>query len=330
MKPTRIAVLLLLLLLFAQNIGAQVIRIASLAPESTPWGQGLNRIAAEWSRITRGRIQVRIFHGGVAGDESDTIRKMRLGQIQGAVLTTAGLATVVPATLGLSVPGVIESEDELDLVLAELGDELNSLFSENGYEILGWSNAGWIKFFSTSPIIRPDDLVSVKIASGTLPEEINQVFRNLGMQPVPLTSPEILGGLNSGLIDTVIYAPLGVAGYQWFGVADNMLELQVAPFLGNILMDQRAWNRIPEEFHDELKAATDRIGREIAGELAGLERDAMELMTRFGLQVNEITPEIRQQWMGVFAQQSQQIESELLRNDFMNQVFDVLEEYRTR
>jgi TRAP-type C4-dicarboxylate transport system substrate-binding protein len=327
-KQRRLILLMIVVLISAATLSAQVIKIASLAPESTPWGQGLNRMAAEWSRITNGRVRVTIFHGGVAGDEADSIRKMRLGQIQGTVLTTAGLAIIVPETLGLSFPGIIKTDAELDFIVSDLGDQLNELFSEYGYEILAWSNAGWVNAFSTVPVSSPDDLRGLKIASGTLPEEINAAFRNLGMQPVPVASPEILSSLNSGLIDMVIYSPLGVAGYQWFGVADQMLEYRVAPFLGAILMDQRAWDRIPAQYHEELKASVRRIGTDIAAQLSDLETDARDLMLDFGLNINEPSASERQQWDRVFAEQADVVGSDFLENDFMEDIIRQLEAFR--
>jgi TRAP-type C4-dicarboxylate transport system substrate-binding protein len=324
----RILLLVLLIISITVPLSAQVIKIASLAPRSTPWGQGLERLAAEWAQITNGRVRLTIFHGGVAGNEEDSIRKMRLGQIQGAVLTTAGLATIVPETMGMSFPGILESSDEVNYILGEMEDDLNGLFAGYGYEILAWSNAGWINIFSTVPVLEPRDLDGVKISSGTLPEEINGVFRNMGMQPVPVASPEILSALNSGLVEAVIYSPLGVAGYQWFGVADQMLEIPIALFLGNILLDSRAWNRIPRQYHEELKAAAVAIGEEIAGELSSLEADALELMEQNGLEVNIPNNAQREAWYAVFEEQASRIESDFLDNEFMDEVYRKLEEYR--
>lgn len=324
----KLSICMILLLIVSAFAQAQVIKLASVAPEATPWGEGVNRIASEWNRISGGRVRVQVFHGGIAGDEEDTIRKMRLGQLQASVLTSAGLSSLVPEMLGISFPGVISSDDELDYVLENFEDELNALFDDYGYEILTWSRAGWLNLFSVDEVTVPSDLRGMKIAAGTVPEQINQAFRNLGMQPVPVATNEMLSSLNSGLVDSLIYSPLGVAGYQWFGVADHMLDMEISPFLGAILIDQRSWNRIPEEFHQPFRDAARRIGREIEDQLDTLEQQANDLMTTYGLQITTVDAAARQQWLEVFQQQSDVVGGNFLSNSFMEQVIEGLNEYR--
>lgn len=322
------AITLVLLALGMVSAGAQTVKIASIAPESTPWGEGLNRMAAEWSQITNGRVRVRVFHGGVAGDEQDFVRKIRLGQLQGAAVTTVGLTTVVPELWGMVMPGVIESDEELNYVLDSLEEDLDRSFRDEGYEILTWSNAGWLKFFSTQEIRSPEDLGGLKVATGDFVEDINEVMRGMGMQPVPLSSPEILSGLNSGLIDSVLYAPLGVAGFQWFGVTNQMLDLPVAPFFGAIYIDERTWRRIPEQYHEELMESAERIGVEIESKLAGLEEDALELMQEYGLEIISISSQQEDQWYEVFEQKRDELNSSYFENDLISKMTDLLDDFR--
>lgn len=321
-------VMLILLVLVLGSLSSQTIKIGSIAPESTPWGEGLNRMAAEWSQITNGRVRVRVFHGGVAGDEKDFIRKIRLGQLQGAAVTTVGLTAVLPELWGMVMPGVIESDAELDYVLDSLEEDLNQSFRDEGYEILTWSNAGWLKFFSTREIRSPENLEGLKVATGDFIEDINEVMRGMGMQPVPLSSPEILSGLNSGLIDSVLYAPLGVAGFQWFGVTDHMLDVPVAPFFGAIYIDERTWRRIPREYHDELMASAERIGVEIESQLAGLESDALNLMKEYGLTVIDVSSEQEDDWYEVFEEKRNELNSSYFDNPLISKMTQLLDEFR--
>ena len=80
-------VMLLHCLFFPVLASAQSIKLATLAPEGSPWHNILRDMAEEWTRASSGKIRFRIYPGGVAGDEPDMVRKLRIGQIQAAVLT---------------------------------------------------------------------------------------------------------------------------------------------------------------------------------------------------------------------------------------------------
>ena len=313
------------------SLCAQTLKIASIAPESTPWGQGLNQMAAEWSKITNGRVRLQIFHGGVAGNEVDIVRKMRLGQVHGAASSPLGLNTLVPLFWGLLIPGIIQTGDELDYLLEELEEDFSQTFRDEGYEIMTWSNSGWLKFFTRDAVRKPGDLRGQKIATTGYDEGFNTILRNLGMQTVSTSSAEVLTGLNSGLIDALIYAPLGVAGFQWFAVADNMLELQIAPFFGAIVIDSRSWKRIPQQYHEELKESAEKIGKQIVAELDELEREGVELMQSYGLNVANPSGTELEQWYELFESARKDLEDEeYFSSSIMTKVRAALEEFRSR
>jgi TRAP-type C4-dicarboxylate transport system substrate-binding protein len=128
------------------------IKLASLVPENTPWGSALNRMAAEWAAATKGEVSLMVYHNGSAGSEVDTLRKLKMNQIQAAILTSFGLNTITPEILTMSAPFLIRNNTELDLVLNDLKPELERRINEKGFYTLAWSKAGWVKFFSKAPV----------------------------------------------------------------------------------------------------------------------------------------------------------------------------------
>ena len=118
MKPTHhvmrmlVTVLLLFVLLIPfQGIAGKsiTVKMATLAPNGSPWHEILKEMAAEWSQLSNGMITLRIYPGGVAGDEGDMVRKMRIGQLHAAALTTSGLAKITPDVNALAIP---QSQEE--------------------------------------------------------------------------------------------------------------------------------------------------------------------------------------------------------------------------
>jgi len=98
----------------AQAAAGQVIKLGTLAPAGSPWEQALRKLAGDWSRLSIGRVSLRIYPGGVAGDEDDMLRKIRIGQLNAAALSGPGLSTIVPGVLALQVPLLVTDDDELD------------------------------------------------------------------------------------------------------------------------------------------------------------------------------------------------------------------------
>lgn len=296
----RTVLMLILAAVASAGVPAQVIRLASTAPEASPWGAALNRLAADWQRISNGRVTLQIFHNGIAGDETDVLRKMRIGQIQAGVFTSAGMGILSPEVMTLSMPMLIRSDDELDYVFDALKGDLEQAISRNRFTVLGWSKAGWIYFFSSRPVRVPQELRSVRLAASAEDPELLQAFRLMGYQAFPIAPPELLTALNSGMVEGFYSSPIAAAGFQWFGRAPYMLDLQVAPFLGSIVISDRAWSRVPNNLKPRLLAAVETHISGLDSTVQQLETEAISVMTGFGLTTVTPTDAERRQWFSEF------------------------------
>ncbi|MCL2764977.1 MAG: TRAP transporter substrate-binding protein DctP [Treponema sp.] len=279
--------------LFAQRV---TIRLASLVPENTAWGQAINRLAADWTRVTNGQINVIVFHGGTAGDEAQVMALLRSNQIQAAVFSSMGMNSITPELMALSYPFLIRNDAELDEVLEKIKPDLDARMQQNGFVTLAWARAGWVKLFSRTPVITPDDLRRLRLGSGADTQSMIQAFRVLGYQMVPTNLSEQLFSLQSGRIDAVYNSPMLTAANQLFGVAGNMADINVAPFMGAILMNEITWRRIPDRFKPALLEVSKSVEKEIEVSIANLENESIITMVRHGLKINELTPSQQQVW----------------------------------
>lgn len=291
MRHFRVSALCLLLCLTATGLHAApiVIKLASIAPQRSPWGEALDRLVAEWRTVTNGEVELKVYHNGVAGSEGDMLSKLRLGQLQAGVVTSAGLSTLSPEVLSLSIPFLIRNDAELDKVLAGTHELMEERIAKKGFTVLAWSKVGWLNFFSKKPIHTPADLKATKLAAGVETETLTNAFKQLGFQIVPVPINELITALNSGMVDSFFTSPLAAAGYQWFAVAPNMLNLKVAPFVGVIVITNTAWRRVPEKYRAPLMAATQRTCAALEGSIASLEVSALDVMTKNGLVLVEPT-----------------------------------------
>ena len=138
------------------------IRIATLAPRQSPLGKEYQKLKKGLRDATNGEVNLQMYFGGVAGDESTVVRKMRVGQLDGALITSAGLGALVRSVLVLQAPGLIVTYPELELVRNELGPRFKELFRKAGYELVAWGDAGRVRMFSKEKIRAPTDLRSAR------------------------------------------------------------------------------------------------------------------------------------------------------------------------
>jgi len=325
---------ILLLLLIANPLFAQrriQIKLASLVPENTAWGAAINRLAAEWNRATNGEVVVTVYHSGTAGDEPEVLRKLRLNQIQAAVFTSMGLNAVMPEVMAFSYPFLIRNDAEFTEVMRRLKPDLDTRIQQNGFVTLCWVHAGWIKLFSRNPVVTPADLRRQKLATGAEDQQMLQAFRIMGYQMVPLELSQLPISLNNGTVDAVYQSPVYAAANQVFGICRNMSGVNVAPFMGGILMNNAAWRSIPDRYKPQLLEISSRIEREVAASIASLEREAISTMVRYGLQINELTDEQLQVWYDDTARYENNLvgtTNAVFNRDYYIRIRNILTEYR--
>jgi len=312
--------------LFAQ----QRIRLASLVPENTPWGAAINKMAADWARATNGQVEVIVYHNAVAGDEGEVLRKLNINQLQAAVFTSIGMNSVMPEIMAISYPFLIRDNDELDAVLKKIRPELDVKIQQNGFVNLAWARAGWVKIFSKTPVFVPNDLRRIKLGAGADELEMIQAFKLMQYQIVPTTLSEILVSMNGGMLDAVYQSPIFAAGSQIFGVAKNMTDINVAPFMGGVVMNSNAWRRIPDRFKPQLLAICKQMETNIETSIVNLENEAVSNMLRYGLIKNELTPQQRQEWYNDMARYENTLlgPNPIFNREYYNKIKTILDDYR--
>jgi TRAP-type C4-dicarboxylate transport system substrate-binding protein len=313
-------------MLFAQR--KVTIKLASMVPESTPWGAALNRMSQEWATVSHGEVELRVYHNGVAGGEEDVLRKLRLNQIQGAVFTSAGLNLITPEIMTLSVPFFIRNDAELARVLNDIKPDLEGKINEKGFFTLAWAKSGWVKIFSRREVFVPQDLKRQKLATSPDTDEMSQVFKIMGYQMVSVTMNDILVSLNSGMLDAVYQSPVLVGGMQLFGITKHMASINIAPFMGGIILNQRAWSRVPEVYKPALVEVSRRIAEDISDSITKLESDVIKTMTSYGLTVNQISPEQEQAWYSDVERAMPALLGTTFNRELYQKISGILQQYR--
>jgi TRAP-type C4-dicarboxylate transport system substrate-binding protein len=273
-----------------------IIKLATLAPVGSPWYDLLLDMAHEWQEITDDRVQVKMYPGGVAGDEGDVVVKMRLNHLQGAAMTAAGMSEINRGVWAYSLPLMIQEFNQLDWLRDQVADEISRRFEEAGFVVLAWADVGWTYWFSKKPVRTPDDLKQQRIFTWSDGPNIEGLWKAGGFHSVSLAATDILPGLQTGLIDAMATSPITAATFQWFGIAKYMCPVRWGVMTGGIMITRQTWEKIPAEVRPQLAAVAKRQEVRMMKDIRYMGDEAIRVMKDYGLQVAELTPEEFAEW----------------------------------
>jgi TRAP-type C4-dicarboxylate transport system substrate-binding protein len=323
---------LLAFLFFTQTaMGAEkslLIKMGTLAPEGSSWMKTFNTLNTEVMKKTESKVQFRIYPGGVLGDEMDMLRKLKIDQIQGVALTSAGLSTLFKEMDVLQIPFLFQTHEEVDSVLKKMDPFFRKGFEDNGYILLGWFDAGFVYLMSTLPISSVADLKKAKVWIWEESPMSKAIFDEAGVKAIPLTVPDVLVGLQTGLVDVVYAPPTGAISLQWFTKIKYLTDVPLVYLAGGVVVkkdifkqiSQSSQNFILESFQqhlDQLKIITRNENR-----------DAVKVMVKNGVKI--ITPSKDQidEYKRLSNKALGHIRGQTFSNKVLDEVTSLLESYR--
>ena len=326
-----VAVLLLAAALSAPGAARSaptVVKMATLAPEGSSWFRVLQEMGEEWRKASDGAVTLRIYPGGVAGDEDAMIRKMRVGQIQAAAITGIGLAYLETSFYALHIPMMYASDEEFDFVRDRYAPVLERKMEEKGFVVLNWGDAGWVHFFSKTPVVTPAEAKALKLFSWAGDTSLVQLYKETGFHPVPLSTSDLLPGLQTGMVNGYSSTPLVSLAFQWFGLAPHMANLRYAPLTGATVIEKRTWEKIPPALRPKLLEASRLAGLRLRAEIRRLNQEAIGVMVKNGLKVHEVPPEVQAQWRKMVEDVHPRIRGKIMPAEAFDTVKRYRDEYR--
>jgi TRAP-type transport system periplasmic protein len=273
-----------------------VIKMGTLAPDGSPWHEALQSMAERWRTISGGQVKLVIYPGGVLGDEPDMVNKMRIGQIQAAGLSGAGLSGIEPGVMALQIPMMFDSYEELDYVRERVTPQLEKMMEARGYLVLNWGDVGWVHFFTTRPVTRLSEMRNLKLFTWAGDNDTLELWKANGFRAVPLAATDILTGLQTGLIDAVPTTPLYALLNQSFGIARNMIDVKWAPLIGATVITRRMWDTLPAGNRAEMLKAAREAGVSMRGGIRKMGDEAVVTMQKRRLQVIHVDAAGVEEW----------------------------------
>ncbi len=272
------------------------IKLATLAPDGSSWHEALKDMGARWAERSGGRVQLKIYAGGVAGDETSVTSKMRIGQFGAALITSHGLTSITTYVRAWGLPRMIRSYEELDYSIEKLRPALERRLEEKGFVAIGFAEAGMVRFFVSEPTASLERIQKMKLFTWAGDADTNELWNKAGFHTVPLPATEIMTGLQTGLISAYPTAPAIALASQWYSFTKALVDMEIAPLVGALVLTKREWERIPAELRPALREEAERTVAAMRVENRRLEREAIEAMRKRGVAIVKPSAAELAQW----------------------------------
>jgi len=268
-----------------------VFKIATVAPEGTPWASALKRYKKAVWKKTNKQVQVKVFLGGTLGDENETVLACKRGQVQGVGVSTGAMASLVPELNALELPYLFNSAKEADRVLdqPEVMAMVEKLLAERGFTLLFWSENGFRSFGTKEGFIKsPADLSGKKMRAQESPAHL-AMYRKFGASPVPVAVTEVLTSLQTGIVDGFDNTPLYSVAASWhtaikfFSVTNHIYQPAV------IAVRKKWFDELPEDIRAQLFEARGTIPQRLKKQLRRMVPMLLKNMAAEGIQVHKLS-----------------------------------------
>jgi TRAP-type C4-dicarboxylate transport system substrate-binding protein len=276
---------LLALVLCGNQAHAEEWRIATLAPAGSTWMRILDRGAVATEKITEGRVKFKYFEGAIQGDDRDVVRKMKLGGLDGGVLTSVGLAMIDKHMGVLQLPRLFRDVEELDYVRRRMWPYFQRRFEKKGYILGAPGDIGWVYFMSKNKITTLEQLRRAKVWRWEGDEVSLALFKKAQLQGVPLGVPDVLPSLMSGRIDSCFGSPLAAMALQWTSKVKYIAEIPTTYAIGGTVIRKDVWERVSEEDRAKMKKLTKKMTRQLRKNVRRDDRVSLRTMIRKGIKV---------------------------------------------
>lgn len=305
------------------------IRLGTIAPTGSSFDKTLRGMGDKWRVASGGDVRLKVYPNGSKGGEAEMVRAMKNGLMDAALLTAVGLSEIDPAVQALqSIPLMFRTLEEVDYVGEKLRPRLEKQLKSRGYIVLFWADAGWVRFFSKTAVVHPDDLRRAKLFSWAGDVKYADLYKSAGFKPVSLETNDILPGLQTGMINAVPLPPYVALATQVYPLAPHMLELNWAPLVGALVIREKTWNQLAPDLRRVLTSAAAEAGREMKKVNRRQSDQSVGEMKKRGLKVHSVPPLAEAEWRKLATQAYPRIRGNTIAADLFDEVQRHVSDYR--
>ncbi|MCZ6642269.1 MAG: TRAP transporter substrate-binding protein DctP [Gammaproteobacteria bacterium] len=235
-----------MLAFLTSGTNAVTFKVATLSPDGSAWMKLLRSAGAEIDERSESRVSFRFYPGGIMGDDKTVLRKIRLGQLHGAVLTAGGLTQTYTDIQLYNLPMVFASLGELDYVRTHMDPLLLEGLESKGYVSFGIAEVCFAYAMSKVAVETVREARAQKVWTPSGDPGSARAVAAFGIKPIALSIADVYSGLQTGLINGVAVPPVGAIALQWHTQLDHVLDVPLLYVYGLLAVGDRQFNKLNE------------------------------------------------------------------------------------
>jgi len=311
MKIGRILLATMTLLLLNSSIAnARAIKIATVSPDGTFWMQEMRAGAKEIKKQTQGRVEFKFYPGGVMGSDESVLRKIRIGQLQGGAVTAGSMTAIAPDIAIYELPYLFESLDQVDFVRSKMDGELVKELEKKGFVSFGLAEGGFSYMMSDEPLQTVADVRNKKVWLPSNHPVGEAVFSSADISPVPLPLSDVLTGLQTSLIDTVITSPIAAIALQWHTKINYVVDEPLTYFSALLVIDRKAFNKLKDEDREIVRSVMGDAFMRINEQNRKDNVAAKQALVNQGIKFIRLSPASAKEWRQVGEMAKEKLEKQ--------------------
>lgn len=316
--------------LLSSQLSAQqyVVKFATLAPEGSTWIKIMREYDAAIRAQSGGRLGFKIYAGGVAGDEKDVVRKIKLGQYNAAGFTGVGINDIAKKVRVLDAPFLFKNHDDVDFIVNKFDKEFQQALEDGGFVLLGWAEVGFVYIYSDRPVGSAEDLRNTKIWVWEGDPIAEAAFQAIGVSPIPLSITDVSTSLQTGMINTVYCSPYALIALSWFTRVKYMMGVPLANSQGAVLISKKTFDAMPKDLQDILVTNGRKYFRQLTLASRLENEKAISTLKDRGITVTIPTKEVAAQFESTGKKARQLLVGKLFSQEFLDQVESSVRTYR--
>lgn len=305
------------------------LRVGAVAPEGTGWAREFHAFARYVEAESKGNLRIKLYLGGVAGDELEMGERVNKGQLDGVGSGHFLCQAAAPSMRVLRIPGVFQSRDEARDVVSHLLPTVEDEAARNGFVVLGAAGLGPDVFFTREPVRSLEDVRRLKLWRWDVDDVGIAASRDMGLTIVPLKINEARRAYDDKRIDGFIAAPSAALAFQWSSVASYVTDLHSGYIYGCLVFGERQFQRLAPEQQAALRAGAarmlvgiDELGRRQDEALLG------GLFSKQGLRTVPVSAAFRAEYFAAAKSTRAQLVDRLIPRGLLERVLRMLADYR--
>ncbi len=325
----RLGIVFLSLALVFPASQAKTLKIATISPDGLSWMKKLRLAVKEIDKKTEGRVKIKIYPGGVQGDDYTVLRKMKIGQLQGGGFAAGSLTRFYPDLQIYNLPLQFRSFEEVDFVRQRMDSRIHDGLGEGGLMTFSLTETGFAYLLSKDPVKSVDDLKKLKAWVPKGDPISAQLIKSFGISPIPLNITDVLTGLQTGLINAVAVPPIVALALQWHNHVDYMMNLPLIYIYSLVAIDKKAFSKLSASDQEIVEKTMNSLFNEIDAENRKDNKKGYDALIAQGIEVTEPDAADMPAWRALAeASIRELVDSGQITKESLNMYKGLLEEFR--